>query len=260
MSLSATSATTPNVGRLVSSTLLGSILVATGLVAAYLTIATPMVSRLIPDASPGGGHVAIGFGVWSFALIAGGALLVSGTSRLAAILATLRRGRVLGGPAARALGSVSGDVVVVADVVPGEGGPIPELVIGAFGVAVIHSFSPSRKLRRDGVGGGGWDTRHDGWQAVDDPLSGAMRDSDRVRRWLSEADLDFVVRVYAAMVASDRTLERSPTCAVITNEQVSAWVASLPRQRTLTTGRRSRLLAMAQARPRSAAAARGQGW
>jgi hypothetical protein len=260
MTLSATSPAAGNFGRLISSTLLGSILAATGLVAAYLTIATPLVSRLIPDASPGGSHVAIGFGVWSFSLIAGGALLVSGTSRLAAILTTLKRGRVLGGPAARALGSIAGDVVVVADVVPGEGGPIPELVIGAFGVAVIHTLSPSRKGRRESAGAGGWDSRQDGWQAVDDPLAGAMRDSDRVRRWLSEADLDFVVRVYAAMVVRDRTLERSPTCAVITNEQIPAWIASLPRQRTLTTGRRARLLAMARTRPRSSAATRGQGW
>ena len=87
-----------------------------------------------------------------------------------------------------------------------------------------------------------------------------MRDADRVRHWLSEADLDFVVRVYAAMVVSDRTLERSPTCAVITNEQIPAWIASLPRQRTLTTGRRGRLLAMARMRPRTTAAARGRGW
>lgn len=262
MTLSATPPSTPSVGRLVSGTLLGSILAATGLAAAYLTVATPLVSRLIPNASPGGGHVAIWFGVWSFALIAGGALLVSGTSRLALILTTLRRGRRRGpgGPAARALGSASGDVVVVADVVPGEGGTIPELVIGAFGVAVIHGLPSSRNVRREGTGSGGWDSRSDGWQAVDDPLAGAMRDSDRVRRWLSEADLDFVVRVYAAMVVSDRTLERSPTCAVITSEQIPAWIASLPRQRTLTTGRRDRLLAMAQPRSRSAAAEHRLAW
>jgi hypothetical protein len=71
-----------------------------------------------------------------------------------------------------------------------------------------------------------------------------MRDAERVRRWLAAADLEFVVRVYAALVVDDRALQRSPTCAVISSEQIPAWIGSLPLQRTLTAGRRGRLLAM----------------
>jgi hypothetical protein len=244
-------------GRLVGGTLVGSILVTTGLSVAYLVLATPLVETLVPSA-PGGRQVAIGFGIWSFALVAGGALLVSGTTRLATILAMLR-GRVdLHYPAGRAIGSGSDEVVVVADVVPGEGRPIPELVIGAFGVAVIHFLAPSRPghfgraVQQSSSG--------DGRSSSDDPLGAAVRDSDRVRRWLSEADLDFVVRVYAALVVSDRTLERSPTCAVISPEQIPAWIASLPRQRTLTAGRRGRLLGMARPSAGPVRVPRERGW
>jgi hypothetical protein len=85
-------------------------------------------------------------------------------------------------------------------------------------------------------------------------LDAAMRDADRVRRWLAAAELEFVVRVYAALVVDDRLLARSPTCAVITTQQVQPWVASLPVQRTLTAGRRGRLLALTKG-----PAARGSG-
>lgn len=258
MTLTVLPQSAPRIGRLVGGTLLGSVLAAAGLLAAYLTIATPLVSTLVPDATAGGKHVAIGLGIWSFALIAGGALLVSGTSRLATVLTTVRRGRGVRGPAARALGSTQDDVVVVSSVIPKEGGPIPELVIGAFGVAVVHELPTSRQIRN---GRAGWDSRTgDGWQRMGDPLDAAMHDVDRVRRWLSEADLDFVVRVYAALVVRDRTLQRSPTCAVISAEQIPAWIASLPRQRTLTAGRRGRLLAMAQPSASAESGSRKRDW
>lgn len=248
----------PRSGRLVGGALLGSVLVAAGLLTAYLTIATPLASTLVSNARSSGGHIAIGLGVWSFALIAGGALLVAGASRLALILTMLRTGHGAGGPAARALASIPDDVAVASGVIPNEGRPVPELVIGAFGAAVVHELPSSRQIRH---GRAGWESRtSDGWQPMDDPLDAAMRDADRVRRWLSTADLDFVVRVYAALVVSDRTLQRSPTCAVISTEQIPAWIASLPRQRTLTAGRRGRLLAMAQLASRAAAGWRERDW
>jgi hypothetical protein len=257
MTFSAPPRPAPRLGRLVGGTLVGSILVTTGLSVAYLVLTTPLVETLVPS-SPGGRQVAIGFGIWSFSLVAGGALLVSGTSRLAAILAMLR-GRVdLRYPARRAIGSGSDEMIVVADVVPGEGRPIPELVIGAFGVAVIHFLAPSRPGhlgRAAQQPDTGASQRSSG-----DPLAAVVRDSDRVRRWLSEADLDFVVRVYAALVVSDRTLERSPNCAVISPEQIPAWIASLPRQRTLTAGRRGKLLAMARPSAGPVRGPRERGW
>lgn len=254
MTLGAVPQSAPRPSSLVGGTLLGSVLAVAGLLTAYLTIATPLVSRLVPDASSGGGHVAIALGVWSFALVAGGAMLMSGAIRLALMLTTLRSGRNVGGPAGRALGSALDEIVVARGVIPKEGPPIPELVIGAFGVAVVHALPTSQQIRHGRVG---WDSRtSDGWHPIEDPLAAAVHDVDRVRRWLSAADLDFVVRVYAALVVSDRTLQRSPTCAVISVEQIPAWIASLPRQRTLTAGRRGRLLAMAQPSASAQAASR----
>src|SRR6266545_8101076 len=88
----------PRFGRLVGGTLLGTILVVAGLLMAYLTVATPLVATLVPTQA-GGGRVSIGLGVWSFALIAGGGLLVAGTNHLAIMLAMIRRGGDPGGPA-----------------------------------------------------------------------------------------------------------------------------------------------------------------
>jgi len=241
---------------LVGATLLGSILAATGLVTAYLTIATPFVANLAP-AGPGGG-MAIGLGIWSFALIAGGGLLVSGTNRLAVALATLQRGRVVGGPAARALASWADEIAVAGDVQIDEGPAIPELAIGAFGVAAVHALPSAKQVRH---GPAGWEVRSsDGWNPIEDPLDAARRDADRVRRWLSTADLDFVVRVYTALVVDDRSIERAPTCAVLSAQQIPGWVASLPRQRTLTAGRRERLLALALKPPPSSTGRRRTSW
>lgn len=253
MVISARTHAAPRFGRLVGATVFGTILATLGLAMAYLTVATPLVSNLAPSRA-GGGGMSIGLGVWSFALIAGGALLVAGTNRLAATLASVRRRGAGGGAAAQALASWSDEIAVVGGVVPGDGAPIPELVVGAFGVAVVHALPASNQVRHAPAG---WERRSpDGWLPMDDPLDAAMRDADRIRRWLAMADLDFVVRVYAAIVADGRSLERSPTCAVISTQQISAWVASLPRQRTLTAGRRERLMAMTRPRPASAAVRR----
>jgi hypothetical protein len=235
-------------GHLIGTTLLGFVLVAAGLAVAYLTIATPLVSWLVPGASDGRASVGIGLGVWSFSLIAGGALLAAGTNRLALIVALLKTRETSGGTATRALRG-SSDLAVATNVILREGRRIPELVIGSFGAAVIHELPAASRVRHVGSG---WEARTtDGWEPIDDPLDAAMRNADRVRRWLAGADLEFVVRVYAALVVSDRVLQRSTTCAVIGPDQIAAWIASLPRQRTLTAGRRARLLALTQPRTRS---------
>ncbi len=257
MTLSATTSKPLPLSRLCGGALLGSALVVSGLMAAYGTLATPFVSSLVPGAQGSRGSVGITLGIWSLTLIAGGALLVAGTSRLAFLVSVLRQGSERGGPAARALASSSDDVSVASEVIVGDGPPIPELVIGAFGAAIVHTMPPSRLIRH----GARWETRtSDGWIPVEDPLERAARDADRVRRWLSGADLDFVVRVYAAVIIDDRAVQRSPVCATITTEQIPAWIAALPRQRTLTKGRRDRLLEMAQTPPGPEPRRRQQGW
>lgn len=245
-------------GRLIGGTALGALLVAAGLFLAYRTLSTPLISTLVGSGAPGGQRVTIGLGVWSLALIAGGGLLVAGTSRLATIVAILRHGRGAGGAASRALAALADEVIVASAVTPDEGRPIPELAIGGFGIAVIHELPSSNAIRH---GGAGWESRtREGWQAADDPLDAAMRDADRVRRWLRTADLDFVVRVYAALVVTAPKIQRSSSCAVVSADQIRAWIASLPPQRTLSRGRRDQLVAMARQPRRAENVARERSW
>ena len=82
-------------------------------------------------------------------------------------------------------------------------------------------------------------------------LDRASRDAERVRRWLAHDERDYVVRVYAAVVATDPAQPRTPTCAVITASQLEPWLRSLPVQRSLNEARRAQLLAMLRGRTRA---------
>lgn len=229
-----------DLGQLVGGTLLGAVLVAVGLTLALLVIETPLVSRLVPTRAAGSGQIGIAMLVWALALIAGGAMSVAGTNRLAYAIASVRTRPPGNSPLMRVLGHLP-EVVVAGGAVLEDGRPIPELVIGAFGVAVVHAVATNDRVRRVGTT---WEAKtRDGWIPTEDPLDRVAREAERVRHWLIGGDLDFVVRVYAALVTTDATISRSPSCAVITQDQIPAWLAALPRQRTLSAGRRHHLLA-----------------
>ena len=221
-------------GSLVGGTLLGAGLVAAGLCLAFVTVQTPFVSRLVPG-SAGSIPVLIPALISALALIAGGALLVAGTDQLAAMVATVRAHARRRSPVMRALATLPADLIVATGVVPDDGRPVPDLVIGPFGVAVVAEIGGDDTLRRIGQS---WEMRTDeGWMLTEHPLDRAARDAERVRHWLGNGDLDFVVRVYAALVTTDPSMPRSPLCAVITADQIPAWIAALPRQRSLSAGR-----------------------
>jgi hypothetical protein len=138
------------------------------------------------------------------------------------------------------MGVLSDEIVVAAGVVPPDGRPIPELVVGPFGIAIVHELEGRDRLREVGHG---WEIRtRDGWVPTEGPLEAAARDAERVRHWLANGDLDYVVRVYAALVTTETAIARSPLCAVITEDQIPAWLAALPRQRSFNAGRRNHLL------------------
>ena len=237
-----TSQPTPerHLARIVSDTLLGSVLVAVGLSFAFMVIATPLVSGLVPGGR-GGNQVTVAMLVWALSLIAGGALLVAGTNLVAATVASVRSHSVHRSPVLRAISQLSPEVVVATGIIPQAGRPIPEVVVGPFGVAVVHALESSDSIRRVGVS---WEAHtREGWRPTEHPIDRVTRDAERVRHWLTNGDLDFVVRVYAALVTPDLSIARSPLCAVITPEQIPAWIAALPRQRSLSAGRRHHLLA-----------------
>lgn len=236
-------------GPLVGSTLLGAGLVATGLGLAYMAIETPFVSRLVPGGHPGSSGLGVSMLAWICAVIAASALAVAGTNHLAAMVALVRTRAARRSPMIRMMQALPDDVVVATDLVPHEGRPIPEVAIGPFGVAVVHEMGSPDSIRRVGQS---WETRTtEGWAPTEYPLDTVARDAERVRHWLANGDLDYVVRVYAALVSDDMSIPRSALCAVITADQIPAWIEALPRQRSLSVGRRNHLLA----RLREAAAA-----
>ena len=117
-----------------------------------------------------------------------------------------------------------------------DGRVVPEVVMGPFGVAVIEELPPPHASRHQN---GHWEIRHRGgaWVPVENPLDRASRDAERLRRWLADDDRDHVVKVYAAVVAPDGNVARSPTCAVVAPDELAGWIASLPAQRTLNEDR-----------------------
>ena len=234
------SAPTHRLGSIVGRTLFGATLVATGLGFALIVIETPLVPRLVPAAGSGSTGLAVAVFVWVLALVAGAGLSLAGANRLAATVATVRTGSSARASISRMLSGLGSEVVVLAGVVPGDGRPVPELVVGPFGVVVVHELGPLEIVRPTGYS---WERRTPrGWVPIESPVDRVTRDADRVRHWLTSGDLEFVVRVYAVLVTADRSIPRSPQCAVIGAEQIPAWFESLPGQRSLTSGRRDRLL------------------
>ena len=226
-------------GSLVGGTFIGAGLVAAGLGLAFMVVDTPLVARLVPASPTGSPGMAIAVMIWTLAIIAGAGLAIAGTTRLTAIVAAVRPGSRHRSPMVRALATLPDDVIVETEVVLHDGRPIPELVIGPFGVAVVHELGGHHVLRRIGQS---WETRtKDGWVATEHPLDRVERDAERVRHWLSQCDLGFVVRVHAALVTVDASMLRSPLCAVITEDQIPDWIAALPSQRSLSIGRREQL-------------------
>ncbi len=245
MQLTTSTRPTPHLGSLIGGTLLGALFVTAGLLVAYLTLETPFVAQLVPGSPTGPSPVGFQTAIWSFALIAGGALLVAGTNRLAITVAHLRSAGVHVSVVARALQGSTLNLAVVRDVTPSDGRVIPELVIGPFGAVVIHELPRPDVIRPASAPTTSWEIRtSDGWWPTEHPLDRAARDADRVRRWFADGDLGFVVRVCAAVVAPDGMLARSPAVAVIRADQIQEWLAALPGQRSLTVGRRERLLAL----------------
>lgn len=229
-------------GSLVLGTLLGSCLVAAGLGMAFLTVGTPVVSTLVPGSH---GETILVLAVWLLAALAGVSLLVAGTNRLAIIVAAVRPRPRRRSPVVAALGSLPPDVVVATDVMPSPGRPIPEIVVGPFGVAVIHELGQRTAIRQIGTA---WERRtREGWVPAEHPLDAAERDAERVRHWLANGDLDFVVRVHAALITPDASMLRSPLCAVIREAQIPAWIAALPRQRSVNDYRLQQVVALVRA-------------
>jgi hypothetical protein len=232
----------PALHSIVLGSIVGAVLLVGGFAVAFLTFGTPFISRFTPGVRPEAAHMVAGMLAWTFALIAPAAFIMAGLARIAATIESVSRARPRATATTRAAAALSDDYVVTPRLRLPDGRIVRELVLGPFGVAVIEELPPPAASRhRNGV----WEVRIRGrWMPIENPLERAARDAERVRRWLADDEQDFLVKVYAAVVAPDTTLPRTPACAVITNDQIPAWLASLPPQRSLNELRRERLVRM----------------
>ena len=184
--------------RLVTDTVLGTLLIVAGVTFGVLIFATPLLSAVMP---PGAWVPTRWPSAWrsgAVALVAPAGAILLGTSRLVRILGTVRRrlpGRsplqvALGGYARRAYDREWPD--------PARRATGVRPVLGPFGAAVIRELPPlgGDPHPVDGPVGA---PHLRGWVALENPLDRAVRDGERVRRWFGSDDADFVVKVYAAV-------------------------------------------------------------
>lgn len=235
----------PSVVPVVGGTVIGTICIVGGVVLAYLALATPLLAAVMPSGRPGAGEMLAGMAIWAVALVAPAGLLLVGATRLARVLGGARDRMAPPSPLQRALDALPDDVVLASGLTLPDGRGVSRLLVGPFGAAVIRELPPPGATR---VLEGRWELRtRRGWIPLEDPLERAARDAERVRRWLVHDDADFVVKTYAAVIGPAPTVGRTATCAVLDPGQLGGWVAALPVQRSLTPGRRERILATVRA-------------
>jgi hypothetical protein len=231
-------------GQILFGLVFGTILLATAISVAYLTMATPFLISI--SAGPLTlGRVVIGVLAWTLALTAPVGFGLLGMLRIIGAIDQMATA-VRRSPTVRIARSLGDQAHVAANVLLPDGRPVPELVIGPFGAAVISELPPARTLRRVSAR---WEQRVAGglWRPIEDPRDRAVRDAERVRRWFGGEDQEYVVRVHAAVVDASLTIERTPACAVIAPGQIAAWLAALPLQRGMTADRRAHLVAQVRA-------------
>ncbi len=231
----------PARGPLVLGTVTGAVLLFGGLALGWLAIATPIIGTLTPSViRPAPDQVAIGAAIWAVALVAPPAFAIVGALRLAHVATTvLRRPHV--GAVKRVAGQLGDEFVVAPLVHLADDRAVRNLVVGPFGIAILSELPSPKASRRHGQT---WEVhRADGrWVPLGNPLETAARDAERVRRWISGEERDFLVKVYAAVITADPTVTRTPACATVHPDQIAAWLGSLPPQRSLTESRRSDLV------------------
>jgi hypothetical protein len=211
-----------------------------GLLIGWFALGTGFVQRFM-TARPTELQMAAGGLAWTFALIAPAVFLIVGMAKLVDTIELVDDRRKPPRPATRIAESLPEDHVVAERVRLPDGRVVPELVIGPFGVAVVEELPPARASRhRDGR----WEIRlaSGAWTPIESPLDRASRDAERVRGWLAHEDHDHIVKVYAALVSHDASVVRTPSCAVVSQVDLGAWLASLPAQRSLYPERRERLV------------------
>jgi hypothetical protein len=231
---------------IVTGLTIGLLLVGLGAALAYLAIATPFSRQFIPDPRAAPWRVIAGAIGWTLLIAAPATAAIAGVAWLAGVAerASALRGKrhpVTG--LSRVLGS---EYMAATNVRLPDGRMVSEIIVGPHGIAVFEPLPPPALTR---VQGGRWELRvgKERWLPLENPLERAARSADRVRHWIGAEERGFVVRVYAAVVSPDGALTRTPACAVVTREQIPAYLNSLPQQRGFTSERRDQVIEIIRA-------------
>jgi hypothetical protein len=233
----------PPLAPVIIGSTVGIVLLTGGLFLAWLALATPVVGSLTPAAMrPSLVQLAAGGAIWAVALVAPPSFAIVGTVRLARVLRA-----VTARPTPRAVAKLAktlgDDYVVAQDARLPDGRVLRNLIVGPFGLAVVNELPPPTVTRHNGSG---WEIRRrDGrWVPYENPIERTGREGERVKSWFGNQERDFTIKVYSAAVTTDPGVSRTPACAVITPEQIPAWLASLPPSRSLTLDRRNDVIDM----------------
>jgi hypothetical protein len=227
----------------ITSLVMGFALVSASGALLYLVFGANFLDRFMPTGRPTTYELVAGALAWTFALTAPAGFGLVGVARIVTAFERWRARRPRITPAVRLRRTIGDDHVVATAVrVPDGSRILPELVIGPFGAAVIEELPPPGAVLSRGVRS--WEVRvGNGYiRTIENPLERAAHDAERVRSWLSPDDGDMVLKVYSAVVGVDSRVERTPACALIAPNQVAEWLASLPPQKSLDTGRRERIV------------------
>jgi hypothetical protein len=226
----------------------GSALVTSSAVLLYLVFGENFVDRFMPTGRPSTYELIAGALAWTFALTAPAGFGLVGVARLVTAYDRWRARRPRITPALRLRRTIGDDHVVATSVhLPDGSRTLPELVVGPFGAAIIEELPPVGAVVSRGIRS--WEVRvgNGAIRTIENPLSLAAHDADRVRAWLSPDDSDHVLKVYAAVVGTDPRVERTPAVALIAPAQVAEWLSSLPPQKSLDVDRREKLVTQVRA-------------
>jgi hypothetical protein len=221
----------------------GTIFTAVGLALLYLVFGGAFMTRFMPSGRPSTYDLVIGALAWTFALTAPAGFGLVGLARLATAYERWRARRPRITPSVRLRRAIGDDHVVATSVrLPVGNRMLPELIVGPFGAAVIEELPPPGAVLSRGVRT--WEVRvGNGYiRTIENPMDRATHDAEIVRSWLSPEDADHVLKVYAAVVGSDKHVERTAACAYIEPSQIPEWLSSLPPQRSFDQGRRDRIV------------------
>jgi hypothetical protein len=237
----ARSAPSAPIASIAGAGVVGAVCVGLGLVFTYLTLTTPVVMEISRLGQGRIGSVA-GALVWALAFLIPGSFVVFGVARLVSAiessLAVRPRHRVT--PVASLAGELPDEYSLVRDVRLPDRRLIAEVVVGPAGLLVVEELPPAEATRHRGPY---WEVRlaTGRWIPIENPIERAERDAAGIKSWIRSLEEDLSPRMYAAVIADGHRIDRTSEVAVLSREQIPAFLAAMPAIRQMTPERRARI-------------------